>query len=297
MGTAMARRLDWDRDGLDWPNRKSSRFIAAGGVDWHVQVLGTGPVCLMLHGTGASTHSWRDLAPILAKRFTVVAPDLPGHGFSRVSDTASLSLTGMATALGALLQVLQLDPAIGVGHSAGAAILIEMCLDRLIAPQALVSLNGAFLPFYGVAGQIFSPIAKMLSLNPLVPRFFAWRAEDGGVVDRLLDSTGSRLEPDGVELYQRLASNPGHVSAALAMMANWDLVELKRRLGELQVPLTLIVGGDDRMIRPEKATVIYLRRLGHLAHEQQPDLIAEKIVGLAVAQGMLSDDAVWEALP
>ena len=56
--------------------------VAAGGLRWHVQVAGDGPVLLLLHGTGAATHSWRDLLPLLAERFTVVAPDLPGHGRS-----------------------------------------------------------------------------------------------------------------------------------------------------------------------------------------------------------------------
>jgi len=300
MGTAMARRLDWDSEGQDWPNRASSRSLSAGGVDWHVQVMGHGPVCFLVHGTGASTHSWRDLMPALAEDFTVVAPDLPGHGFSRASDTASLSLPGMATSLAALLDALGMRPAIVVGHSAGAAILIEMCLDHMMTPGAIVSLNGAIMPFYGLAGQIFSPIARMLTLNPLVPRFFAWRAEDRGVVLRLLKGTGSDLDADGVEFYARLARNPGHVSAALSMMANWDLSALKDRLPDLDVPLTLIVGGDDEMISPEtafqvkslvpRATVQYLRRLGHLAHEQQPQQIGEKIIAVARAQAILPSD-------
>ncbi len=300
MGTAMARRLSWDREGQDWPNRAASRFLSAGGVDWHVQVMGQGPVCFLVHGTGASTHSWRDLMPVLAEHFTVVAPDLPGHGFSHVTDTAHLSLPGMASSLLSLLDALNLRPAIVVGHSAGEAILIEMCLDHMISPEAIVSLNGAIMPFYGVAGQIFSPIAKMLTLNPLVPRFFAWRAEDRGVVLRLLKGTGSDLDSDGVEFYARLARNPGHVSAALSMMANWDLNELKDRLPDLDVPLTLIVGGDDEMISPETAfqvkalvprgTVQYMRRLGHLAHEQQPQAVAEKIVAVARDEMILPEN-------
>ena len=74
--------LSWERDGRDWPNREASRFVEAGGLRWHVQQMGRGPVLLLLHGTGASTHSWRALLPLLAKSFTVVAPDLPGHGFT-----------------------------------------------------------------------------------------------------------------------------------------------------------------------------------------------------------------------
>jgi len=60
------RPLTLEADGADWPNRAASRKLRAGGVDWHVQILGRGPTLLLLHGTGASTHSWRDVAPLLA---------------------------------------------------------------------------------------------------------------------------------------------------------------------------------------------------------------------------------------
>lgn len=59
----MSDPLAWDRDGRDWPNRAASRFVEVGGIHWHVQQLGQGPVLLLLHGTGAATHSWRDIAP------------------------------------------------------------------------------------------------------------------------------------------------------------------------------------------------------------------------------------------
>ena len=79
----------------DWPNRTASRYVEAGGLRWHVQSLGdTGPVILLLHGTGAATHSWAGLAPLLATRFRVVAPDLPGHGFSGAAVGAGMSLPG-----------------------------------------------------------------------------------------------------------------------------------------------------------------------------------------------------------
>ena len=85
----VTQRLNWERDGRDWPNRASSRFVDAGGLRWHVQVMGEGPVVLLIHGTGASTHSFRALAPLLAPHFTVVVPDLPGHGFTDAPPSAS----------------------------------------------------------------------------------------------------------------------------------------------------------------------------------------------------------------
>jgi magnesium chelatase accessory protein len=285
--TSPGERLNWERDGRDWPNREASRFVRAGGLTWHVQRMGEGPVIFMAHGTGASTHSWRALAPLLARHFTVVAPDLPGHGFTEMPRTELLSLPGMAGALGALLDALEIRPALAVGHSAGAAILARMCLDGRIAPRALFSLNGAFLPFGGAAAHVFSPVARLMAALPPVPWLFARLAGNPGAVERLIDGTGSRLEPDGVALYRRLVRNPGHVAAALGMMANWRLEPLERDLPRLATPLALIVGADDRTIPPADAVrirallpaakLISLPGLGHLAHEEAPAKIAELI--------------------
>jgi magnesium chelatase accessory protein len=280
-------RLDWDRDGRGWPLREASRFVRAGGLRWHVQVLGHGPVVLLLHGTGAATHSWRGIAPLLARRFTVVAPDLPGHGFSDPLPKARQSLAGMADALASLAGELEVEPAIGVGHSAGAALAMRAALDGPLVLGRIVSLNGALLPFPGMAGVLFPSLARMFGRNSLVPRLFAWRARDRSAVEHLIASTGSVLDPTGVELYARLVSNPGHVAGALAMMANWDLDALHRDLPRLTTPVHLIAGERDRTVPAaaaqqvqrlfSRASVEVLPGLGHLAHEEAPEVVAQSI--------------------
>lgn len=281
--------LRWDRDGAGWPNAASSRFVTAGGLRWHVQIMGDGPDLLLIHGTGASTHSWRDLMPLLASRFRVVAPDLPGHGFSQTLPTHRLTLPGMARALSDLLRALPASPAIAVGHSAGAAILARMCLDGTLAPERLVALNGAMLPLRGGPAKLFSPIAKLLAGTPLVPWLFARRAAGNrGVAERLLAGTGSTLDAAGTALYAKLIADPDHVAGALGMMAGWDLEPLARDLPRLRVPLLLIAGAGDRTIRPADAarvrdmvpgaTLELLPRLGHLAHEEEPEALAGLIL-------------------
>ena len=118
---------------------------------------GSGPVALLLHGTGAATHSFARLLPLLAERFTVVAPDLPGTASPRCRRPEACRCRAWPRAWPALLAALELAPELGVGHSAGAAILCRMCLDGQMAPKLLVSLNGALLPFRGLPGQLFSP--------------------------------------------------------------------------------------------------------------------------------------------
>lgn len=279
------------REGRDWPNREASRFVAAGGLTWHVQEAGAGPVLLLVHGTGAATHSWRGLLPLLARDFRVIAPDLPGHGFTDPLPTPSLPR--MARALADLLRVLGVAPEVAAGHSAGAAILARLCLDGAVSPRLLVGLNAALKPFPGMAGFIFPAMARALFLNPVTPRVFAWSA-DRAAVERLIHGTGSTLDRTGLDLYRRLFQAPGHVAGALGMMAHWDLIPLDRDLPRLKPPLLLIVGGQDRTIAPDvsfgladrlggRARVELLRGLGHLAHEEKPEVVAE-LIRAAMAQ-------------
>lgn len=286
----MTNRLDWTRDGADWPNRDASRFVRAGGIAWHVQVAGEGPPLLLLHGTGASTHSWSGLLPLLARDHRVVAPDLPGHGFSSARPSGIASLPWMAKAIGALLGALGVvDPAI-VGHSAGAAIGVRMALDGVTAPPAIVAINGALLPFPGVAQHLFPALAKVLFLNPLVPRLMAWRAQaEPNAVERLIGGTGSTIDARQMAFYARLFRDPRHCDAALAMMANWDLNALERDLPGLAVAPTLIAAEKDAFVPPAKAVqaaalvpgarVVTLAGLGHLAHEEDAAAVDAVIRG------------------
>lgn len=292
------RAPEWDREGLDWPNRTCSRFVEAAGLRWHVQEAGQGPVCLLVHGTGASTHSFRDLLPILARQFRVIVPDLPGHGFtSRPADHEGLSLTGMADALMQLLAALGATPQLAVGHSAGAAILCRLCLDGRMQPAELISLNGALLPLSGFKHPAVTPLIRAVASSDWVSRFFARRLESPAEVSKMLAATGSQLDAKGMELYGRLSRAPAHAGSALTMMAVWDVRPLEREMPGLKVPLTLVVGARDRMILPGEAarvrrllpsaTVIQFPELGHLAHEERPDLIAHTVLERARVRGVL----------
>jgi magnesium chelatase accessory protein len=280
-GRSRVGRPDWARDGRDWPNRAHSRFVRTAALRWHVQVAGHGPVLLLLHGTGAATHSWRDMLPRLAERYTVVAPDLPGHGFTDQPNNAGMSLPGMARGVADLLAQLELTPSYCAGHSAGAAVLAQMCLDGLLAPRAMMSLNGALLPYKHAVSPLMAPLARLLARSPLVPFLFSMHAADPRVVERLLRGTGSVIDADGAKFYARLAARSGHAGAALTMMANWDLPNLQPRLAALHVPVLLVAGLNDRSIPPEdadrlarilpNARVQKIAGLGHLAHEEQPE--------------------------
>lgn len=291
----MTDRLSWEIDGRDWPNRSASRFIHAAGLRWHVQQFGpppqSAPLVVLLHGTGSSSHSWRDVAPLLALRHSVLVMDLPGHAFTTMPPNAAQSLPGMARHVAALLHELDLSPTVIVGHSAGAAVAARMILDQAIGPAALVSLNGAFLAFGGLAGQFFSPVARLLAAGSMASRFFAWQASDPAVVQKLVRSTGSLLDDAGMALYARLVRSPGHVAAALAMMAHWDLEPLERELPRLSLPVWMVAAENDGTVPASQAAQVAHRlpqsrqvlwpMLGHLAHEESPAQCAALLASVA----------------
>jgi magnesium chelatase accessory protein len=295
--------LHWASDGRDWPHRERSEFVEVAGQHWHVQRWPPPhpgvPTALLLHGTGAATHSWRTLAPLLAPQMGLVAPDLPGHGFSGAAPIGRAGMEGMAQAVRMLLRHLGVAPALSIGHSAGAAIALRLRLrdeataaagPTPLAAHTLVGLNAALLPLHGLAGRFFSPAAKLLALNPLAPHFFSWHAAQDRVLAKLLQGTGSTLDAPGTALYRRLIESPAHVAGALAMMAQWDLPALARDLPRLRTPLHLVVAEGDRTIPPADAqrvqrlcpgtTLHRLPGLGHLAHEEDAAQVAALLLRL-----------------
>lgn len=280
----MSRPLVWDRDGRDWPHREASRFVAAGSLTWHVQEMGSGPAVVLLHGTGAATHSWRHLMPLLAQHYRVIAMDLPGHGFTRGRPAGGLTLPGMAAAVTTLLQKLDVQPQRLIGHSAGAAIALRMVRDGFAVPE-VVGLNAALSPFPGFFAPLFQGLARALVLNPLVPRLFAASARTSGDTGRLLvRSTGSHIDAEGVRCYALLLGNAHHCRGALEMMAGWDLAGLQRDLPKVEARVRLIHGAKDAAVPVgsveqavkliPQATLEVLAGLGHLAHEERAGSVA-----------------------
>ena len=280
----MTRYPDWATDGKDWPNREASRFVRADGYAWHVQMMGSEstkvPTCLLIHGTGAATHSWRDVMPLLAKHTRVVAVDLPGHGFTKTGSGGKVTLEGMVASVAALLDELDVTPDLIVGHSAGVAIAAQLLLDRKWQIP-LVGFTPALMPFPGLAAKIFPQLAKMLFTNPFVAIIFSRMAQAPGQTAKFLArATGSHIDAAGAKFYTRLFSKSGHCDGAIRMMANWRLETLGTRLGDLASPVLLVSAAKDAAIpKPAVVQAVALipgcetqemAALGHLAHEEDP---------------------------
>ncbi len=279
---------DWSSDGKDWPLRETSEFWQTGSTIWHVQRQGAGPQILLLHGTGAATHSWAPLIEHLSQQFETVSLDLPGHGFTQVRRPFRPNLPSMSAEVAKLIKEMHLSPAMIIGHSAGAAIAFHLIGRLPQMPELLVSINGAFEPFEGVM-QFIAPIAaKAATFGGLAAWMVSRNSANVEGVRRLVNNIGS--DPDLVNPapYSILLQKRGHVQGALRMMAHWDLSRLLRDSAQLRVPMLFLAGAVDQAVpsavskraagRMRAGTYVEFEALGHLAHEEAPDRIAAAIL-------------------
>ncbi|MEO0676518.1 MAG: alpha/beta fold hydrolase BchO [Pseudomonadota bacterium] len=278
--------VDWQRHRAFWPHAAHSRFLAAGrNGRWHVQIMGEGPDLLLLHGAGGATQSWRGLMPLLAEDHRCIAVDLPGQGFSRPRVPGRYGLDALAKDISSLAWSEGWSPHALIGHSAGGALALRLAEEGL--SDTVIGINAALGRFEGVAGWAFPLAAKLMSLNPFTAMLFSSAASAPGAAKRLLAATGSKIDAEGIRLYEALISNPRHVDGTLRMMAAWNLDPLIARLPRNRAHTVLLAASGDATVPPSvsrsaaarmpDARVIEIAGLGHLAHEEDPEEIARQI--------------------
>lgn len=271
----------------DWPLRACSRIIRCRPHEWHVQITGSGPDLLLLHGAGASGHSFHRLAAALPG-YRVIMPDLPGQGFTRAGGMMRLGLDAMADDLTALCADQGWRPLAIIGHSAGAAIALRMTEMAQNPPRGVVGINAALGPFDGFAGWLFPKLARAMSASPFMAAIITRLTSKRRQVEGLLRATGSQLDPEAVTLYQRLVSEPRHIEGTLGMMAQWDLEPLIERFPQIMLPCLLIGSDKDKAVPPrvsreaaarmQRAEFVEIAGYGHLVHEERPDLVAAVVL-------------------
>ena len=263
-----------------WPFRSAARRLRVAPHDWWLIDTGPkdAPAILLLHGLGASGHSFRRMIPGLAARHRVLIPDLPGQGLTRAGARNRLGLGPMAEDLTALCAAIGVPPAAIIGHSAGAAIALQMAVTG--QTRAVIGLNAALGTFDGAAGVMFPMLARGLAAMPFAATAFARMFGTESQVSRLLAGTGSPLDPEGRAQYLALVRDPDHVAGALGMMAQWRLDGLMQALPRLQTPVLLVGTAEDRAV-PCKVSRDAASHIpdcdyleipgGHLAHEEAAD--------------------------
>jgi magnesium chelatase accessory protein len=267
-----------------WPHADHSRFVDVRPHRWHVQEMGQGDTILLLHGASGSTHSWRDVMTELAQDFRVIAVDLPGHGQTRLGSRQRSSLPLMTKDMQSLIEHEGWQPRAILAHSAGAALGLRI-LQGTRTP--LIAVNPALSPFKGLAGVLFPMAARVVALSPVMAKMIKRRMSGPGQVVSLMETTGSRISPEGLNLYAKLFRSDAHLDGTLLMMAQWKLDGLVSDLPKIDVPCTFLIGENDKAVPPSsvrdsarrlpKSDVIGFDGYGHLLHEEAPKLVADQL--------------------
>ena len=274
--------LDFDRDGRDWPNREASRFVEAAGMRWHVQRMGSGPdaAARARHRRGDPFLARPDAAA-RASISTVLAPDLPGHGFTDDAGARPVAArhgraAGRAADGARLRARRRRRPFGGRGHPR------PHVPRRRIAPRAAGQPQRRLRAVRrGGRASCSRRSRKLLFLNPLAPRLFAWAA-DREAVARLLRGTGSPLDARGrrslragcspIRPCRGRAGHDGELGPAPAEPrpagpADAGRCSSSARPTGRSRPPTRRARARDAATRRGRC----VRHAGHLAHEEKPE--------------------------
>ncbi len=288
------------RHGRDRPNRVTGTFVRAGGVRWHLLRSGSGPTILLLHGSASSAHQWNRVAPLLTSDFSLVIPDLPGHGDTSPLPRHGPALQALGRALAEVLEQEGIRPMLAAGHSAGAALALHLAGYHLADLRAVLAVTPAlggreeYLPPFlgeGIARAVRGRLQARVAAG-LVRRF--------PIVEALLRSTGSRISPGDAEHYRELLADPSRMAGVLEFFSRWDAAGVTAEAARLPIRLHWLLAEDDRWTPPARTLRTLrahgadrgpLRRLavlpdrGHLLPEEDPAAIAEALRELALLTG------------
>jgi pimeloyl-ACP methyl ester carboxylesterase len=270
----------------------ASRDAKIDNVHLHYLTAGNGPAVILLHGYTQTSRMWRPIIPLLAEKFTVIAPDLPGIGDSSIPPDNKIDMITAAKQIHDLVRSLKIDKARVVGHDIGLMVAYAYAAQFPSETKKLVVMD-AFLP--GVPG--WEPIYN----NPNIWHF----RFNGEYPEKLVqgrertyyeyfwnvlaaDKTLSIPETDR-EAYTKAYSRPGRMHAGWAYFASWpqlakDFAQLSQT--KLTMPV-LSIGGEKSLgnqlaeqmkLVADDVTVVVLKNTGHWISEERPKETSDALV-------------------
>ncbi len=261
----------------------NSRTAVVDGMKLHYLTAGHGPAVILLHGYTQTSRMWRPIIPLLAEKFTVIAPDLPGIGDSEIP-TTGLDMKTAAIRIHGLAKSLGVERARVVGHDIGLMVAYAYAAQFPAEVEKLVVMD-AFLP--GVAGweSVYNnPGIWHFRFNGPTPEALA-RGRERIYFEHFwnnfaADKTRSIPEADRVA-YTAAYARPGRMRAGWAYFVSFqqaakDFAELSRT--KLTMPVLAIGGekangdllGQQMKIVASDATMVVLKETGHWVLEEKP---------------------------
>jgi pimeloyl-ACP methyl ester carboxylesterase len=262
----------------------ASRSVDIGGSKLHYLTAGEGPALILLHGYAETSLMWKPIIPLLAQRFTVIAPDLPGIGDSDIP-AEGLDMKSAAVRIHDLAKALGVQKAGVVGHDIGLMVAYAYAAQFPAEVSKLVLMD-AFLP--GVEGweAIYNnPGIWHFRFNGPTPEALVRGRERTYFEyfwnDLAADKNHSLPQADR-EAYIAAYSRPGRMHAGWAYFVSFlqaakDFEQLAKT--KLTMPV-LTIGGDKSLgaalgqqakAVANDVTVVVLNNAGHWILEEQPE--------------------------
>jgi pimeloyl-ACP methyl ester carboxylesterase len=267
-----------------------SRTAEFNGVTLHYLTAGHGPALLLLHGYAETSLMWRPIIPMLAERFTVIAPDLPGIGDSAIP-ADGMDMKTAAIRIHAFARSLGVQKAEVVGHDIGLMVAYAYAAQFPTETEKLVVMD-AFLPGVGEWEAVYNdPALWHFRFNGPTPEALVQGRErtyfEHYWNDFAADKTRSIPEADR-KAYTAAYSKTGRMRAGWAYFISFpqaakDFAQLSQT--KLTMPV-LVIGGEkslgDALARQMKlvatdVTVVMLKDTGHWLLEERPKETTEAL--------------------
>ena len=258
-----------------------SQFIAVRGMQLHVRDEGprddTVPIVL-LHGTGASLHTWDGWTRELTRERRVIRFDLPGFGLTGPSPDGVYSIESYVDTVLALADTLGVQRFILAGNSLGGYVAWATAVLHPERVERLILVDAAGYPFQSQSVPLAFRIARTPLLNVLMRDVLPRSVVERSLRDVYGDPT--KVTPDLVDRYFDLASRAGNRAALVARFDQTKPGSLAERVPEIQVPTLILWGSKDRLIPLEfgerfardihGSRLVVFDSLGHVPHEEDP---------------------------
>jgi pimeloyl-ACP methyl ester carboxylesterase len=237
---------------------------------------------VLVHGLLGYSFSWRFTIPALSSHFRMIAPDLPGAGFSTTTQNLEYRLRSVAERLLQFLNVVGIGKCHLVGSSHGGAVAMTAAAiePQRVEKLVLVSPVNAWSRIGRRRARIFSNSAIAPVFSRWAPRF---RFTHSWILNRLYGDA-ARISQGTLEGYSKPYAQPGAFAHNLAILRTWaeDLEQLKASLPRISaIPTLLIWGSLDRAVSPasayelkkhfENSRLIVFEGVGHLPYEESPE--------------------------
>jgi pimeloyl-ACP methyl ester carboxylesterase len=221
------------------------RSVTLHGNHYAYRQAGAGPVVVLIHGITSDSTNWSQVMPGLAKHFTVIAPDLLGHGGS-AKPTGDYSLGAHASLVRDILQELGHDRATFVGHSLGGGVAMQMAYQFPERCERLILVDSGGL---GREVSLLLRAATLPGAEYVLPILTNGRLLDAGrIVGRVMGAVGLR---PGTDLRE---SARGHATLADRVTREAFL----RTVRSVVEPSGQRVDGTDRLYLAERAPMLFV---------------------------------------